>query len=373
MKQKHTSNIPVGPPSKSPCKTLSEMSAAAGRSMSADLSTDFFSSDDDNKAMSVDTSLVATDNMATDNIYSNMFPDEALLPFIGVLAKKLHRWDDNGTDTAINDVLQTVFVCLVVHVQGEQGCPPSFLAYEGQFADQEQFLNNVKVAKERDPDFFKSLGEAIRGHNTELWHRVLMNGIDLRWTGLSSTHSSILHVFHTTMMFNKSYSSFGSFSELQEQGNSSRYHSVVYSNIPHFLAVVQSWTAPFVRRDALDALIEHIDRERKKKGAYAPFCSIVQSSGMGKSRLLDELSKTYFLIPVNLCTSSSTGAYPPFHLSRPSQSKLTFLGHPPADVSVRDLLTASKSARDAYPYLWFLLTLFTRTTRVIMNLKHAPN
>ena len=31
---------------------------------------------------------------------------------------------------------------------------------------------------------------------------------------------------------------------------------------------------------------------------YARHCSIVQSSGMGKSLLLDEFSKKYFLIPV---------------------------------------------------------------------------
>jgi hypothetical protein len=33
---------------------------------------------------------------------------------------------------------------------------------------------------------------------------------------------------------------------------------------------------------------------------YARILSIVQSSGMGKSRLIDEFSKAYFVIPLNL-------------------------------------------------------------------------
>ena len=101
--------------------------------------------DDDDVAMAVDSPLVAVDN--------SVFPDEVLLSLIGFLTKKLSRWNDNGTDTAINDVLQTVFIGLCSQVQGEQGCPLSFFAYEGQIDNQGQFLNNVKVAKERDHDF----------------------------------------------------------------------------------------------------------------------------------------------------------------------------------------------------------------------------
>jgi hypothetical protein len=33
---------------------------------------------------------------------------------------------------------------------------------------------------------------------------------------------------------------------------------------------------------------------------YARLLAIVQSSGMGKSRMIDELSKSYFVIPLNL-------------------------------------------------------------------------
>jgi hypothetical protein len=137
-----------------------------------------------------------------------------------------------------------------------------------------------------------------------------------------------------------------------------------------FLAIVDSWLVPFVGKEALDALLTHVDQERNKKGAYAPCCSVVQSSGMGKSRLLDELSKKYFLIPINLRKSPSTGVYT---ISPFSSITLMFLGYPPSDDSVRDLLTKSKSAKGAYVRsLYFLLVLFERTTRVITeDLKDA--
>ena len=45
----------------------------------------------------------------------------------------------------------------------------------------------------------------------------------------------------------------------------------------------------------------------KSKGLelYANMCAIVQSSGMGKSRAVNELGKTRFLIPMNLRKADS--------------------------------------------------------------------
>ncbi|KAH9065663.1 hypothetical protein EDB87DRAFT_1592316, partial [Lactarius vividus] len=65
-------------------------------------------------------------------------------------------------------------------------------------------------------------------------------------------------------------------------------------------AVTESWKTPFIGKRVLQALEQHIIGERKKPLAYDPYCSIVQSSGMGNSRLLDEFSKNHFLIPANL-------------------------------------------------------------------------
>ncbi|KAH9178630.1 hypothetical protein EDB89DRAFT_2239238, partial [Lactarius sanguifluus] len=85
--------------------------------------------------------------------------------------------------------------------------------------------------------------------------------------------------------------------------------------------------------------------------AYGPYCSIVQSSGMGKSRLLDEFSKTHILIPINLRRNEAGG-------------------FPPPDDAIRNLLTQS----DKNGMLKFLIVLFQMTTRVITNkLKEADS
>jgi hypothetical protein len=58
--------------------------------------------------------------------------------------------------------------------------------------------------------------------------------------------------------------------------------------------------------DAAKALMHYIQGTYKgnPKHEYAKYISIVQSSGMGKSWMVDEVSKTNFLIP--LCLRSGT-------------------------------------------------------------------
>ncbi len=77
------------------------------------------------------------------------------------------------------------------------------------------------------------------------------------------------------------------------------------------LAVVNSWTADFIDDGPLGGLQRHVSRELTPGNAigkiYARYCSIVQSSGMGKSQLLDEFSRGFFLIPVNLHPANSDG------------------------------------------------------------------
>lgn len=53
---------------------------------------------------------------------------------------------------------------------------------------------------------------------------------------------------------------------------------------------------------------------------YAPYCAIIQSSGTGKSRMVDEFSKQNFVIPLNLRHPEAKGVHlPPMSLSlRPS-------------------------------------------------------
>src|ERR1700733_15010335 len=75
------------------------------------------------------------------------------------------------------------------------------------------------------------------------------------------------------------------------------------------LAVTKSWETPFVGTNALEALTLHVVRLVSDQDLYGPHCSIVQSSGMGKSRLLDQFSKSNFVIPINLRMEGTSGMY----------------------------------------------------------------
>jgi hypothetical protein len=75
---------------------------------------------------------------------------------------------------------------------------------------------------------------------------------------------------------------------------------VAESYISCFLVLLRSWATPFIGTRTLKALEQHVEEVVSNELSYAPFCSIIQSSGTGKSRLVDEFSKYNFLIPINL-------------------------------------------------------------------------
>ncbi|KAH9179801.1 hypothetical protein EDB89DRAFT_2238751 [Lactarius sanguifluus] len=123
-------------------------------------------------------------------------------------------------------------------------------------------------------------------------------------------------------------------------------------------AIENSWTADFVDPSPLEGLRVHIAEELElglssTTQPYGRYCSIIQSSGMGKSRLLDEFSKNYFMIPINLRHSEGQG-------------------YPPADHKVRNFLTDGgrviphSSAR--YLIQHFLLALFDKTAVVLKKM-----
>ena len=70
-------------------------------------------------------------------------------------------------------------------------------------------------------------------------------------------------------------------------------------------ATVLAWRRPFVG-DAVQALEKHVQKyyitsyKEAQKLPYAHYTAIVQSSGMGKSRLVDQFSKTHLVVPMNL-------------------------------------------------------------------------
>jgi hypothetical protein len=74
---------------------------------------------------------------------------------------------------------------------------------------------------------------------------------------------------------------------------------------------MQSWSINYVG-NASSSLFEYLFDYPRDEDKYAKYTSIVQSSGMGKSRAMDELSKTRLVVPLNF-RQDSNGNF----LSRP--------------------------------------------------------
>ncbi|KAF5341557.1 hypothetical protein D9757_014561 [Collybiopsis confluens] len=86
------------------------------------------------------------------------------------------------------------------------------------------------------------------------------------------------------------------------------------TNEPLYQASVRvterSWDHSYIGQAYL-ALERHITEYRKNvDNSYAPYCAIVQSTGTGKSRTVDEFSKYHFVVPLNLRKPSAEG-FPP--------------------------------------------------------------
>ena len=62
---------------------------------------------------------------------------------------------------------------------------------------------------------------------------------------------------------------------------------------------MESWDVKYVG-DADKLLYDHIATYSIDADNYARYTSIVQSSGMGKSRAIDQLSKKHLVVPMNL-------------------------------------------------------------------------
>ncbi|KAK0504698.1 hypothetical protein EDD18DRAFT_1125991 [Armillaria luteobubalina] len=112
----------------------------------------------------------------------------------------------------------------------------------------------------------------------------------------------------------------------------------------------RSWSSTFQGRavKALEAHVQHyLVAGKIPNQHYVPFTSIIQSSGMGKSRLIDEFSKTYFVIPINLRDASSSG-------------------FPPRDQAVYDYLNEAKTENGSLQRICrFLIALFRHTEGIV--------
>ena len=72
------------------------------------------------------------------------------------------------------------------------------------------------------------------------------------------------------------------------------------------LAIEIAWTIQY-RGEAPTALWNRIKKAMKQAGQYARYLAIVQSSGTGKSRMIQELGRAHLVIPVNLRKSGEKG------------------------------------------------------------------
>jgi hypothetical protein len=76
-----------------------------------------------------------------------------------------------------------------------------------------------------------------------------------------------------------------------------------------FLATLESWKEGYVGA-AHKVLYNSISTQfQAGNRTYARYQAVVQSSGMGKSRMIDELSKDHLVIPINLRPPGSTGVH----------------------------------------------------------------
>jgi hypothetical protein len=89
--------------------------------------------------------------------------------------------------------------------------------------------------------------------------------------------------------------------------------NILYSLALHFTAIEGAWTTAFQGKDAelFQFTLDQMNQTCSKK-LYANFVPIIQSSGMGKSRLVDKTAKLIFMIPFCLrsaqtrCTEGGT-------------------------------------------------------------------
>ena len=126
------------------------------------------------------------------------------------------------------------------------------------------------------------------------------------------------------------------------------------------LASERSWNEQYVGQ-AWKVLERKVHDAMQEELEYVRFFNVMQSSGMGKSRLVDEYSKHHIVIPLCLREDDETG-----ELSCNLAESLTpSSGFPPADSRVRDFLcpddqSYDDSLRAAHAFLFALFQVATR-------------
>lgn len=84
-----------------------------------------------------------------------------------------------------------------------------------------------------------------------------------------------------------------------EQTEGALFSTFQLQYLPVGTATVRAWDGPYMGT-AHDCLYNAMHKHQKNETAYGRILSIVQSSGTGKSRMVDELSKKHLVVPINL-------------------------------------------------------------------------
>jgi len=122
--------------------------------------------------------------------------------------------------------------------------------------------------------------------------------------------------------------------------------------------------------DGAQALWNHIKHHYNSADdkIYAHYAAILNSSGMGKSRTIDEMSKAHFVIPINLRGPNTQGMRFPSDVSFVLRHLSFIPGYPPPDHNVREFLTKSDSRITAYQRTCaFMKALFEDVLRVLIE------
>lgn len=134
------------------------------------------------------------------------------------------------------------------------------------------------------------------------------------------------------------------------------------------VATLKSWEEDYIG-SAADTLFDTIQKHAANKlEFYAPYLSIIQSSGMGKSRMVDELSKRILVIPVNIRVGG-TGKTS-FSSHSITALKLNYLppGFPASDKAAVRFLTTHNAPTAFLHAEAFLIALFKTTEEYLQDI-----
>lgn len=143
-------------------------------------------------------------------------------------------------------------------------------------------------------------------------------------------------------------------------------------------ATVSAWELPYEgdAHQVLRGAIKKIENERSIKDAYANMISIIQSSGTGKSRMVDQLATVEFVFPFNLRLQEEVDCeYLPTRWCALPNLALSAFAYPYPNNEVRDFLMECKGTDKrlvGMEYCAFLIALFEKARAALVNAPLNP-